>query len=92
MRAWADHARHLFVILHDRRDEVRSALQADGITAGVHYPIPAHRQPAMASVDARTLGRLEVTDRLSNTCLSLPLYPELPLEEVERISRLVLAV
>ncbi len=52
------HAWHLFVVRCARRDALQRHLQAHGIQTQVHYPLPAHRQPAAcaAAVD-RTIAR-----------------------------------
>jgi dTDP-4-amino-4,6-dideoxygalactose transaminase len=83
---WAEHARHLFVLLHPERDRLLGELRTRGIEAGVHYPIPVHRQPAMEAVrHVVPAGGLPVTDGVAASCLSLPLYPELGRAGVERV-------
>ena len=74
---------HLYVVRSRARDALRAALQERGIGAQVHYPIPAHRQPAFAA-DASGVV-LPVTDRASQEVLSLPLYPELSNAEVDEV-------
>lgn len=79
------HVYHLFVIGTENRDALRAALAADGIETGIHYPIPLHHQPAL-----RGLGYGKAafphTERLAARSLSLPMYPELPLDHVERVA------
>jgi dTDP-4-amino-4,6-dideoxygalactose transaminase len=77
--------RHLFVARHERRDDVRAALAAQGVATGIHYPIPVHRQPAVAGTLARVVGTMEVTDALAGSVLSLPLFPELGDDGVDRV-------
>ena len=48
--------------------------------AGVHYPLPLHRQPAYLPW-APPQGSLSVTERLCDEVLSLPMYPELDEEK-----------
>jgi dTDP-4-amino-4,6-dideoxygalactose transaminase len=81
---WAEHAWHLFVLLHPERDRVVAALQGRGIGAGIHYPVPCHLQPALAG-RWRGTDELEVTIRVASTCLSLPLYPELGDDGVDSV-------
>lgn len=78
------HARHLLVVRVPRREAVREALSARGIDTAVHYPLPIHRMPAFAS-SGRAPGGLPVTELLAGEILSLPLYPELPEEAVDRV-------
>jgi dTDP-4-amino-4,6-dideoxygalactose transaminase len=82
---WAEHARHLFVLLHPDRDRVLAALEEQRIGAGVHYPVPCHRQPALEGHWRGTPEGLDVTERVAATCLSLPLYPELGQDELARV-------
>jgi dTDP-4-amino-4,6-dideoxygalactose transaminase len=67
---------HCYVIEVDGRDQVREKLTAAGIDTGIHYPLPLHRQKAYAELGHK-IGDFPVTDRLSERCLSLPIYPEM---------------
>jgi dTDP-4-amino-4,6-dideoxygalactose transaminase len=79
------HVYHLFVIRVAQRDALRAALAADGIETGIHYPIALPRQPAL-----RHLGYVPSafpnTEALAARMVSLPMYPELPLEDVEWVA------
>lgn len=76
------HAWHLFVLRCARRDALQRHLHACGIRTQVHYPVPAHRQPAYPSLrDAH----LPLTERLCREVLSLPLGPALDDAAVERV-------
>jgi dTDP-4-amino-4,6-dideoxygalactose transaminase len=87
-RAGARSAWHLYTLRAGARERLRAHLATRGIAAAVHYPRPIHLQPAMAAAGGRP-GDLPVSERLSEEVLSLPLYPELPLENVERIAAAV---
>lgn len=80
----ADPAWHLYVIRTDERDTALEFLQQRGIGAGVHYPVPLHLQPAYANLGYAT-GDLPVTETVANTCLSLPIYPEMTDVQQERV-------
>jgi dTDP-4-amino-4,6-dideoxygalactose transaminase len=86
------HVYHLFVVRVDRRDDVLAHLAATGISAGVHYPVPLHLQPAYRSL-GYAVGDLPHTERAASEVLSLPMYPELTQEQiryvVEQVSRSV---
>ena len=87
----AVNTRHLFVLLHPERDRMKAELNERGIGAGIHYPIPVHRQPAMAGVEHRIgEGGLPTTERLAETCLSLPIYPEMTESQVDEVIGAVL--
>ena len=84
-RAGARSAWHLFTIRTPDRDALQSRLKAEGIAAAIHYPKPLHLQPAMASAGGRP-GDLPVSETLSREVLCLPLYPELPFEDIARVA------
>jgi len=77
-------AHHLFVVQVENRSQLRERVADRGIGTLVHYPTPIHRHPAY-----EVLGRgpvsLEVSERLSERVLSLPLYPELEEAEVDAV-------
>jgi len=60
-------------------------LGGKGISCGIHYPIPIHRQLAYKSLGYRK-GGFPVSEKLSRQILSLPMYPELSEEEIKYIS------
>ena len=79
------HVYHLFVIIAEDRDRLRAELTADGIETGIHYPIPLHRQPVLQELGYRA-GTFPNAEYLAARSLSLPMYPELPLEQLERVA------
>ncbi|MBX9710949.1 MAG: DegT/DnrJ/EryC1/StrS family aminotransferase [Xanthobacteraceae bacterium] len=74
---------HLFVARCSDRDGLRDHLRVAEIGSDVHYPIPDHLQPAWSHINPNT--RLPVTERLASEIVSLPCYPELSDDEVDRI-------
>jgi dTDP-4-amino-4,6-dideoxygalactose transaminase len=84
-RAGARSAWHLFTIRTKERDALQQRLKAEGIATAVHYPKALHLQPAMASAGGRP-GDLPVSESLTREVLCLPLYPELPLDQVSRVA------
>jgi len=67
---------HLYVIHTPRRDELKVCLSERGVTAGIHYPVPIHLQPAYADLEYKR-GDFPVAERSAQQCLSLPIYAEL---------------
>lgn len=61
---------HIFAVRHPDRDAVRSWLLEQGVRTEIHYPIPPHRQEAMAGILG---GDWPVADELHATELSLPI-------------------
>jgi len=68
-----------------RRDHVRRRLAQQEITTGVYYPVPLHLQPLYASLGGK-LGDLPVAERAAQEVLSLPLYPEMSVEQLDRVA------
>jgi dTDP-4-amino-4,6-dideoxygalactose transaminase len=77
---------HLFVLRVAERDDVMKQLSERGIAAGVHYPVPLHRQPAYAHLNMAE-GSLPVSERTAASVISLPMYPELSSEQIATVSR-----
>jgi dTDP-4-amino-4,6-dideoxygalactose transaminase len=69
------HVYHQYTILSQHRDRIAPKLQAAGIASAIYYPIPLHRQSALA--DACRALELPNAERVAAQCLSLPMYPEL---------------
>ncbi|MGD2181915.1 DegT/DnrJ/EryC1/StrS family aminotransferase [Lusitaniella coriacea] len=67
------------------RDRVRNQLQERGISSMVYYPIPLHLQPVYKTLGYRP-GQLPHAERAADEVLSLPMYPELSLEEQQQIA------
>jgi dTDP-4-amino-4,6-dideoxygalactose transaminase len=82
------HVYHLYVVRAGRRDALLAHLESKGIGAGIHYPIPLHRQPAYLAHGYGDFS-LPVTERLAAEVLSLPMYPELSCEQVEYVAHAV---
>jgi len=76
---------HLYTVRAGDRAGLQAHLRERGVATAVHYPRPLHLQPALGEAGGRE-GQLPVSEALCKEALSLPLYPELPLEAVERIA------
>jgi perosamine synthetase len=79
---YATHAYWKYVarLLHDRlrvaREDVISAVVAEGIPVAPRYPIPLHRQPVFAHYANRNVT-LPVADELSNSLIAIPVHPSI---------------
>jgi dTDP-4-amino-4,6-dideoxygalactose transaminase len=81
----ATHVFHQYVIRLAERDALRNRLRASGIGTGIHYPVPVHRQPAYSGRLTCGPSGLGVTERAASQILSLPIYPQLVDEAVDRV-------
>src|ERR687887_821441 len=75
---------HIYAIRTQKRDALMSALAAVGIHCGVYYPTPLHLQEAYRSLGLRK-GSYPVTEKCAEELLSLPMFPELTEEQIERV-------
>jgi dTDP-4-amino-4,6-dideoxygalactose transaminase len=73
---------HLFVVYVERRDAVRAALEARGVQTAIHYPVPIHRQDAYGWL-GHGAGSFPHTERACDRVLSMPLFPEMTLEQAD---------
>jgi len=78
-----DYVAHLAVALVEERDAIQTKLRASGIGTDIHYPIPDHRQPLWRGSFADL--RLPVTEHAAEHVLTLPCFPELADNEVDRV-------
>lgn len=78
-------ARHLYVILCEKRDELQNYLANKGVQTIIHYPVPVHMQKAYNSLGYRK-GEFPVSEKAARSLLSLPLYPGLSDAAVAYIS------
>jgi dTDP-3-amino-3,4,6-trideoxy-alpha-D-glucose transaminase len=78
---------HLYVIRHERADELEHALTAAGIGARGYYRVPVHRQPAMAKLGATgaTAADLPGTDEAARTHLAIPIGAAITREQVDEV-------
>lgn len=81
---------HLYVIRTPKRDVLREFLEKQGIETGVHYPLPLHLQPPFKPLGLAR-GRFPEAERAADEVLSLPMYPELGEEGVDRVTDAVRA-
>ncbi|UFK94530.1 DegT/DnrJ/EryC1/StrS family aminotransferase [Providencia rettgeri] len=80
------HVWHLFVIATKHREIFQAYLTNQGIQTLIHYPTPPHKQQAY-----KKYGHLSLpsTERIHKEVLSLPLYPTLRNEEIEKLIRII---
>ena len=66
------------------RDLLKKELELLGINTIIYYPIPIHLQPAYRQL-GYTIGSLPITEEACSQVLSLPIFPELTLEQQEHV-------
>jgi perosamine synthetase len=80
---------HLFVIRSKNRDELAKKLEVNGVETAVHYPIPSHLQAPYRQIYGFTEGLFPISEGLAGQVLSLPLWPEMADEDVDRVCQLI---
>jgi dTDP-4-amino-4,6-dideoxygalactose transaminase len=83
-----EHVWHLYAIRVPRRDHVLRYLHDEGISAGIHYPVPVHLQPAFRHLGYGP-GDFPVAEAAAGQLLSLPLYPQITPEQQARVATAV---
>ena len=76
------HVWHLFVVRTRYRAELQAYLAEQGIQTLIHYPIPPHQQQAYPQFNGQSF---ELTERLHQEVLSLPLGPTISEQEAARV-------
>jgi dTDP-4-amino-4,6-dideoxygalactose transaminase len=89
-RPWERAVYHTFMIQVDCRNDLQDYLDLKGVGTAVHYPTPIHLQEAASGL-GYGLGSFPVAERQAERSLSLPVYPELQLHELEYIADCVRA-
>ena len=64
---------HIYPLVFEKRDELKEYLEACGIDAKIHYPVPMHLQPAARKYGYKN-GDFPIAEHLSSSTLSLPVH------------------
>ncbi len=84
----ARHVYHLYVIRVEERDELLDWLKDRGVHAGIHYPVPIHLQEACRGLGYEE-GDFPVAEKAAKEILSLPIYPELTIDDVAYVCQTI---
>jgi len=81
-----DHVYHQFTIQvpEGRREGLQASLRDASIASAVYYPTPLHRQPAFSGY--HRAGSLQHSEAVAERCLSLPIFPEMTEQQIERVA------
>ena len=82
------HVYNQFTTRCGKRDELKEFLSAAAIPTEIYYPLCLHLQPAFKSLGHRE-GDFPLAEQASREVLSLPIYPELPDSQQERIVQVI---
>jgi dTDP-4-amino-4,6-dideoxygalactose transaminase len=79
---------HQFTIRHPRRDALREHLTKHEIGTDLIYPVPLHLQKCYAHL-GRGPGSFPVAENAAQTCVSLPIFPELTDAQVDHVIKAI---
>ncbi|HMJ71701.1 MAG TPA: DegT/DnrJ/EryC1/StrS family aminotransferase [Cyclobacteriaceae bacterium] len=79
------HVYHQFVVRTSRRDQLKSFLASRGVETMIHYPVPPHLQKAYQDHGFKK-GQFPLTEDISRTCLSLPVWPGITQGSLKRVT------
>lgn len=77
---------YFYVVRVKNRDAVLKKLKKYGVSSGIHYPIPLHLQPAYKYLGYKK-GDFPNAEKAAKEILSLPVYPELTIKQIEYIAK-----
>ncbi len=75
---------YLYVVRVADREGAHAFLQDRGVATRIHNPVPIHLQEAFTGLGLGE-GSFPVAERLAKEALSLPMFPGLTDEEVDRV-------
>lgn len=78
------HVYHVYAIRDAQRDQLQTFLHDQGVSTGIHYPIPVHLQRAFADLGHKE-GDFPHAEAAAREVLSLPMYPELPPDQQDLV-------
>jgi dTDP-4-amino-4,6-dideoxygalactose transaminase len=81
---WSRAVHHLYVVRVEDRERLQAELARQGIGTGIHYPVPLHLQKAYAHLGYRA-GDFPVTENLTPQIVSLPMFPQLTKQQIDRV-------
>lgn len=85
---YSRHVFHIYAVRVACRDSLHQALNAQGIQAGIHYPIPVHLQEAYGDLGYGR-GDFPHSESISEEVISLPLYAEISRDQIRAVAQAV---
>ena len=79
------HVYHLYVISCGNRDELKRQMENNSVIAGIHYVVPGHLHKGYTEKCILPSMGLPITENLSGKILSLPMYPEITSQQLDKV-------
>jgi len=84
----SSHVYNLYTIRIDNRDQIQQHLVDHGVSVALCYPQPLHLQTVYNKLGCKT-GDLPVAEQACREVLSLPIYPDMPVQHIDRVCELI---
>tara|TARA_Y100000816_G_scaffold197616_1_gene144663 strand:- start:2200 stop:3294 length:1095 start_codon:yes stop_codon:yes gene_type:complete len=82
------HVYHIFSLFCKNRTSLQKYLNLKNIGTNFHYPVPAHLQKPYNKLGYKK-GDFPVTEAISNSQLSIPIFPEMKKAEIDYVIKMV---
>jgi dTDP-4-amino-4,6-dideoxygalactose transaminase len=79
---------HQYPLVTKDRDNLQKYLKENDISSAIYYPLPLHLQECFKYLGYK-VGDLPVSEKISQTILSIPIYPEMSDEQVDYVSQTI---
>ena len=79
---------HLYIVQSEEREELMAYLREHDISPGLYYPLPLHLQEVFKYLEYEK-GSLPHAEHAADRIFALPLYPELPVEQMEQVAEVI---
>jgi dTDP-4-amino-4,6-dideoxygalactose transaminase len=83
------HVYHQYTVRSPRRDAIQKALGDAGIGSMIYYPVPLHQQEVYADLCKGV--SLPVSEKVAKEVVSLPIFPQMTIDQVDRVCEVVRA-
>jgi dTDP-4-amino-4,6-dideoxygalactose transaminase len=84
----ARHVYHLFIIEVEERERFQQQLKEQGIPTAIYYPQPLHLNEPLKHLGYK-LGDFPISERASERTISIPFYPEISEQQIDRVITVV---
>jgi dTDP-4-amino-4,6-dideoxygalactose transaminase len=84
----ARHVYHLFIMEVDDRERFQQQLEEQGIPTSIYYPQPLHLNEPLKHLGYKS-GDFPVSERASERTISIPFYPEMTEQQIDRVMEVV---
>lgn len=83
---WGEHVYHMYTIRTKSRNKLQKFLKKRGISTGIHYPIPIHKQPVYKKFNKI---KLPITEEIAATTLSIPMFPTISNKQQDFVIKMI---